>query len=381
MKILISLSYYTPYISGVTIYAKRLAEALTKKGHQVSILTSRHQPDLKKNEVIEKVKIKRIPVLFKIGKGNLMPLWLIEGLKLIVQSNRVVFHLPQVEAATLAVLAKITKKRVFVIYHCDVVLPKSLFNFFQEKIVFLSGFLTCLLADKIVSYTADYGLTSPLLKFFKKKLVFVLPPIKIETSGQKEINSVRKKMAREKNEVIIGFAGRIAAEKGIEYLFEAVDILIQKGYRLKIALAGPEKKVIGEEKYIQKIKKLSQGRKKEIIFLGNLNQKEMMVFYKQIDVLALPSLNRTESFGLVQAEAMLAGAPVIASDLPGIRMPIKLTGMGEVVEAGNSRSLAKAIEKILKNKSKYIKPKKQIKKIFSFQKTILAYEDLFLGKN
>ena len=46
MKILIVLTYYRPHISGLTIYAERLAHALVKRGHQVTVLTSRFDPAL-----------------------------------------------------------------------------------------------------------------------------------------------------------------------------------------------------------------------------------------------------------------------------------------------------------------------------------------------
>ena len=52
MKILIALTYYKPYISGLTIYAARVAEAWAAAGHDVTVLTSRHQPDLAEEEIL-----------------------------------------------------------------------------------------------------------------------------------------------------------------------------------------------------------------------------------------------------------------------------------------------------------------------------------------
>ncbi len=57
----------------------------------------------------------------------------------------------------------------------------------------------------------------------------------------------------------------------------------------------------------------------------------------------MPSINSTESFGMVQVEAMICGTPVIASDLPGVRQPVKSSGMGKIVAVKDAKSLADAI--------------------------------------
>ena len=68
MKILFSLTYYYPHISGLTIYAQRLAEALAARGHQVTVLTSQHDPALPREDEHQGVRIVRVPVTFRIGK-------------------------------------------------------------------------------------------------------------------------------------------------------------------------------------------------------------------------------------------------------------------------------------------------------------------------
>jgi len=176
---------------------------------------------------------------------------------------------------------------------------------------------------------------------------------------------------------LIGFAGRVAAEKGIEYLFDCIPFLLEKGYFPKIVIAGPKEEVVGEAKYVAGIKRLSLRYKEKIVFLGNLSQSSMSAFYRQIDLLVLPSINRTESFGLVQVEAMLNGCPVVATDLPGVRVPVKLTKMGLLVSPRNTNLLAQSVIKILKNKKEFLRLPKEIKKIFSYQETINQYERLF----
>ena len=56
---------------------------------------------------------------------------------------------------------------------------------------------------------------------------------------------------------------------------------------------------------------------------------------------------------MVQVDAMKCGIPVVASNLPGVRVPVRLTGMGIVVEPQDEKLLAEAIKHILKNHSLY----------------------------
>jgi glycosyltransferase involved in cell wall biosynthesis len=96
------------------------------------------------------------------------------------------------------------------------------------------------------------------------------------------------------------------------------------------------------------------------------------------DVTVLPSLNRTESFGMVQVESMLCGTPVVASDLPGVRQPVRHTGMGLVVEPRNPRALADAILEILSRPEEFRRGKAAAEKEYSGKATADRYEALFL---
>lgn len=103
----------------------------------------------------------------------------------------------------------------------------------------------------------------------------------------------------------------------------------------------------------------------------------MAAFYPNLDVIVVPSLNSTESFGLVQVEAMLCGTPSIASDLPGVRQPVAQSGMGQVVPIGDSQALAEAIIEVIRNREDYVRPRKEIVERWSTEQTVRAYERLF----
>ena len=62
-----------------------------------------------------------------------------------------------------------------------------------------------------------------------------------------------------------------------------------------------------------------------------------------------------EAFGIVQLEAMVHGVPVIASDLKGVRIPVKFTKNGYIFKKENSSELADCIIKINTSKSLFNK--------------------------
>jgi glycosyltransferase involved in cell wall biosynthesis len=103
----------------------------------------------------------------------------------------------------------------------------------------------------------------------------------------------------------------------------------------------------------------------------------MAAFFANLDVLVVPSLNSTETFGLVQVEAMLCGTPSVASALPGVRQPVHQTGMGEVVPIGDDEALAAALLRVIELRERYLRPREAIAARFSTEKTATMYEQLF----
>ena len=80
---------------------------------------------------------------------------------------------------------------------------------------------------------------------------------------------------------------------------------------------------------------------------------------------------------MVQVEAMLCGTPSIASNLPGVRQPPLMTGMGEVAAIGDADALAEAIVKVIQCPADYARPRHEIEELFSLERTVSGYQDLF----
>jgi glycosyltransferase involved in cell wall biosynthesis len=141
--------------------------------------------------------------------------------------------------------------------------------------------------------------------------------------------------------------------------------------------AGTWKGVLGEEAYQAKIEALLEPFGEHWKPLGFLPDEEFRAFFGACDALIFTSLNRTESFGIVQIEAMLQGTPVIASDLPGVRQPVLNTGIGKIVPIRDADALAKAIIATLdEGKAKLPNAEDYLRK-FAKEEVALMYQALF----
>ena len=378
MKILITTTYYLPNVSGITIYIKILAEEMVKLGHEVTILTSWHDPKTKKEEVINGVKIKRLKIWFKIGKGPIYPGLIGSSIKEIRRCQAVNCHLPQPESVWLGLVAKIFGKKLILSHHTDLSFWKGIKNKIIDGGVFVCQVGSGLLADKIISYTNDYARNSYYLKLFLRKVKQIYPPIKLENKINLTLTKKINKAIYGKK-YVIGFCGRIAKQKGIELLIQSTKLLDKNlgKNNYVILMAGPIK-VIGENYYEYLQNKYRKILKEKFVFLGNIERSELSNFYKKIDLLVLPSDDILESFGWVQIEAMKCGTSGVATDLPGMRIPIKITKMGELFENKNVTDLADKIELVLKNGKKFYQKRagNNLNK-FDYQKSIREYEKIF----
>ncbi|OGG20697.1 hypothetical protein A3D03_00105 [Candidatus Gottesmanbacteria bacterium RIFCSPHIGHO2_02_FULL_40_13] len=375
MRVFTTLTYYHPNISGLSLHAQMISEALVQKGYDVTILCMRHKKQLPPQEVINGVKIQRAKPLLRISKGFLSWDYINKCLSLVKNTDVVIIHLPQVEGIFSVLYAKLFGKRVLIFYHCDVILPKGIINKLIEKLLYFSNYLCLKYADTILHSTKDFAEHSRLLQIFHEKIEFTYPPIK----DYKAYNRIKKLLimkTRSKYCYRIGIVARIAADKGFEYLLEAIPLLQKKlKKKFMIFIAGPPEPV-GEEDYKKKIIAMMDKYKDHLFFLGMIKEEDMGSLLAILDVLVVPSINSTESFGTVQVEAMMQGTPIVVNDLPGMRIPVRRTGMGLIVPIKNKEKLTEAIVEILNEKNKYKIDINKIKQEFLFANTLKTYEKI-----
>jgi len=379
MRILISLMYYRPHYSGLTIYTERLARALAARGHQVTVLTSRFDPQLPLKEVQDGVTIIRPWVLMRISKGVIMPAMPYWAWKLIHQADVVNAHVPQPDAAVIALIGRLFKKPVILTYHCDLRLPGGLMHYLANQGSHLTNHIAASLADMIVTNTHDYAEHSPFLAPNLRKIIAIPPPIELAQITAQNLADFRARYDIREGQRIIGMAARLATEKGVEYLVEAIPAVLKTHPNSRVLFAGQHLGVLGEELYAQKLAPLINDLGVHWSFLGILPPKEWAAFFHSAEVTVLPSINSTESFGMVQVEAMTCGKPVIASDLPGVRQPVLTTGMGVVVAPADAQALSRALIDILNHPNGFQGDPIAVRKRFAPDTIAEEYEQLFLS--
>ncbi len=144
--------------------------------------------------------------------------------------------------------------------------------------------------------------------------------------------------------IVAGFLGGLDTQvKGLDILLNALIHL--KNENLKVIIGGSGKLL---PYYMELAKKLNVEDKCE--FLGLIPAEKRYEFFKDLDFFILPS--RHESFGLVLLEAMASGIPVLATRCGGPEEIVE-ENTGFLVEKENSESLAKGIQKMIKNLSKF----------------------------
>lgn len=362
----------------MTTYPQKILSYLAKK-NEVEVLTFKYTNKLKSQEIFNRYKVTRMNYLFKISKGFISPQSIFYFLTFINKFNLIILNQPNFEGIFLAIIGKILNKKIVSIFHCQVFLEGNLFTKIVNFILNISMKIQLDLSDKIVVYTKDYIDSLSYFKKFTDKTINVFPPIEKTVPDKKLLNRLLK---LKKANIWVGYAGRISSEKGLEYLVEAIKQLNNEA--MTLVFAGPYgNDVAGENIYYERMCKLLKEYRIISIFLGNLTNKQLGAFYKSIDILALPSINQTEAFGMVQAEAMLSGTPVIASNLPGVRIPIRITKMGIITEPKNIEQLSQAIKNILDKKNKFtnIDLLKNARNVFNINKVYKFYDSLISEKN
>lgn len=139
---------------------------------------------------------------------------------------------------------------------------------------------------------------------------------------------------------LVGFAGRLVYEKGVQHLVDAVPQLADEhpGLRVVIAGDGPYREQLVEATHQLKIEK-------QVSFIGFLSERELPAVLAATDATVVPSLY--EPFGMVALEAAAAGAPLAVADTGGLAEIVEPGVTGMTFPHSNPEALAGAVGTLL----------------------------------
>ncbi|OQY92979.1 MAG: hypothetical protein B6D41_07930 [Chloroflexi bacterium UTCFX4] len=373
LKLLVTLTYYYPHWTGLTAYAQRLAEGLAKRGHQITVLTAQFKSTLAREEIHNGVRIVRLPTALHLSRGVIMPGFIPTLNRLAKENDLLQVHTPMLETNFVTRIGLWQHKPTVITHHGDLVMPKKNSDQMIERV------MTALMtqgereATRITVHSCDYAAHSKFLSPFRSKLDCIYPPVEIPEPQPAVVAQWRADLGLTQNK-LVGFAGRFVEEKGFDYLLQAIPRVRAKIPNVKFVYAGEINVVY--ERFFDKWKYLVEQERDSIVTLGLLLDPQRLAnFYAMNDVFALPS--RTDCFPSVQIEAMLSGAPVVATDIPGAREVVRVTGMGKLVAPRDPQALADGLVEVLTRRDAYMKTRAQIRAIFNTAKTLDEYEKLF----
>ena len=323
--------YYPPYYGGIPGYIQLLSEGL--KGHyRVTVLVANTSWQ-KTEERDEDLHIIRVPRMMELRSTAICPTLPGELRKL--QPDLVHLHFPD-PMAHLAFLRSGINTKLVVSWHGDITRQEFLLHFYRRP---LRKILES--ADAVIAGSPPFRDGSRILADVRSKCTVI--PYGIDLASYSMTEAIRTHVEKLKpayGERIVLFVGRLVHYKGLEFLLEAmrgVDaclVIIGTGYLESELRAQAERLGI-----LDRVK-----------IWGGASPSDLVAHLHACALLVLPSINESESFGLVQLEAMACRKPVVSTNLAtGVPWVNQDGRTGFVVPPRDVAALRRAIQQILDN--------------------------------
>lgn len=336
MRIVQVTPFFHPHAGGVESHVRGLAREFAREGHEVTVVTSRYRSDLPRDEEYDGYRVLRtrsLGVAFNtpvdVGTGRTL-----RGL----DADVVHLHYPPPLTSYFATRA-LERRSVptCLTYHCDLYLAGAagqlLGGLYQR--VFLQRTLRSV--DRIVVHTRSYGVTSAMLR--GRELAVIPSVVDLDRFRPGLDASALRRDLHLEGKRVLAFTGRLVPHKGVDVILQALTRLPKDVVFLALG-AGPRlPSLVGQARRLR-----IEDRVK---FCPAVSDEDLPKFLALADLFVFPSQNRLEGFGLVVAEAMAVGLPVIIADMPGVREVIEPGQEGLLVEPLLASDLAEKVMTLL----------------------------------
>jgi glycosyltransferase involved in cell wall biosynthesis len=324
-------------IGGSVSATYSLACEMAKKGHEISVFTSswnyRDSVEKKDNLIIY-----RYGTLHNFFSSNFSPGLFYKTFKHKLDIVHTSFDIPPSPIAGYLYSKKMNVPLILT-YHADMLpygnqIRKSAIDLFNK--LFVERILTK--SDVIISPSKSYVESSKFLKKYPEKIVVI--PNGIDLSKyQTPLSKIesRQKLGLSPDKNIILFCGFLSQHKGPDIALKAFYEVITKEKNSELIFLGDG--IMKNELIVMSKKFNIEKSVKFVGFIEDIDTK--LHFFNSADIFILPSL--TESFGLVNLEAMAYGLPIIASKVGGIPDIVKHNENGLLVKPNSVVDLREAI--------------------------------------
>jgi glycosyltransferase involved in cell wall biosynthesis len=330
MKILQLSKFYPPVFGGIEFFVFDLVEEMSNDV-QCDVLCS----NIGGRTVVEereRYRVIRCGSLGRVFSTSISPPLIGRLRQLGDRYDIVHVHLPN-PMANLAYYLTRPGSRLVVHWHSDILRQKTLLALYRP----LQDWLLRR-ADVIVATSQNYLDNSEHLKGYRDKCVVI--PLGLNTSRLISCQEKAEEIGRMYEPKPIVFSlGRLVYYKGLNYLIEAMK---RVDACLLIGGSGPLKESL--EKQV-----LGSSLDHKVFVLGDIDQEDLGAYYQACDVFCLPSVRKTEAFGLVQVEAMYFGKAVVSTAIPGSGVSwVNRDGVtGLVVRPEDPEALSDALNRLI----------------------------------
>lgn len=337
-----AVATFPPYWSGTGNVCYHNARTVAELGHEVHVFTARMPLGSYRDPT--GITVHRLATPFRIGNAPLTP-----GLMVGPRGFDLVhLHWPFMFGAELTWLAcRLWRVPYVVTYHMDLRGDRRrVFGpyqaFWGPRIV--RG------ARKVLAVSLDHlrgALIYPALRDREDRIAELSNGVDTgRFHPSAEGGGMRRRHGIPDRAVVVGYVGvmdRAHEYKGVPVLLRA--LATQKDSSTWALLVGS-----GDLAESYRALAVQLGIAGRVRWAGQVDARDLPSYYAAFDVLAFPSVQSgTESFGLVAAEAMATGRPVIASRLPGVRTVVDHEVTGLLVAPGSWDELAAAIDRLARN--------------------------------